>query len=784
MSTQPKYYKISGKKDGKRLPSRVVEEIIQNKVKENHRYLEIEAFGQHGVGGRLWRAGNEEVNVRITGHSGQRTGSFGFPNTKIEIMGTASDDIGWLNAGAEIIVHGHASNGVMNGAAQGQVYIAGSIGARGMTMTKHNPRFSPPELWILGSTGDFFGEFMAGGIAIICNHESQNPSSALGYRPFVGMVAGKAFVRGGIEGFSENDALIAPISDEEWEWLLDNLKIFLSKINKDKLIDSLANRSDWTLLRAKTQQEKLLTGSKTSMASFRANAWDKELGDGGLFGDILDSEQETCPIITSGEMRRLIPVWENKKYKAPCEAACPTCIPVQDRWHLVRSDQLNNALTKQLEYTPFPATVCGYLCPNPCMDSCTRNEEGMIPIDIKVLNQITENAKLPTPKEKNGKTVAVIGAGVAGISSAWHLTLKGYSVTLFDENKEIGGKISSVIPESRFSKTLFKNELNRVTKLIPDIVLEKKIDASEFKKIKNKFDFAIIAAGASKPRMLPIEGIEKADSALEFLTLAKKDRIKPGKDMVIIGAGNVGCDVATQAHRLGAKNITLIDVQKPAAFGAEKRDAEECGAKFKWPCFTEKITDKGVLLNNGELIKADSVVVSIGDEPELSFLGSESKGSIATDKNFISTDNLFATSDPKVFAIGDVVEVGLLTDAIGMGKKCAVAIDSPDQVDLREKINTKRITLEYFSPLANKLDGLDDCAAQCASCGTCRDCGICISICPEGAIFRNELDEKSEYEKPFKVGFEYISDAEKCIGCGFCAGACPCGIWDIVPYVL
>lgn len=781
MNPEIKYDKIPGKQDDKRLPSRVIEEIIQNKIKQGKRHLEIKAFGQHGIGGRLWSAKNEKISIRITGHSGQRTGSLGFPNTKIEIMGPASDDVGWLNAGADIIIHGHASNGVMNAAAQGKVYIAGSIGARGMTMTKHNPRFDPPELWILGSAGDFFGEFMAGGTAIICNHESQNISSALGYRPFVGMVAGKAFIRGDIEGFSENDAKITLMSDDEWEWLLINLKNFLSKINKDKLIDSLGQRSQWNLLKAKNQQEKLHTGSKRSMQSFRSQAWSKELGDGGLFGDILEIEKEPCSIITSGDMRRFVPVWENKKYKAPCEAACPTGIPVQDRWHLVREGLFDNVLAKQLEYTPFPATVCGYLCPNPCMATCTRNAEGMTPIDIKILNRVNDNAATPVPLKKSRKTIAIIGAGPAGISCAWHLTLKGHNVTLYDEGKELGGKISSVIPESRFSKKIFQNELKRVKKLISNIILNKKIDKSELSKIKDEFDFTVIASGTSKPRMLPIDGIKKADSALNFLSLAKKDKadlITPGNKVVIIGAGNVGCDVAIQAHRLGAKEILLIDVQKPAAFGNEKRDAEECGAKFKWPCFTEKITDKGVILKSGELIKADKVIISIGDEPDISLF----EENIETDNKFIKINNMFTTSDPKIFAIGDVVTPGLLTDAIGMGKTCAESIDllfsgkDDDQLDLREKINTKRISLEYFQPFANEFNNLDECAAECASCGTCRDCGICISICPEGAIVRNELKETD--------GFEYVSDAEKCIGCGFCAGACPCGVWNLVPNML
>ena len=97
---------------------------------------------------------------------------------------------------AEIVVHGNVGNGCANAMAQGQIYVAGNIGARGMTMTKQNPRFDPPELWILGSAGDYFGEFMAGGIAVICGYEAQIPENILGYRPFVGMVGGKVFFRG------------------------------------------------------------------------------------------------------------------------------------------------------------------------------------------------------------------------------------------------------------------------------------------------------------------------------------------------------------------------------------------------------------------------------------------------------------------------------------------------------------------------------------------------------------------------------------------------------------
>ncbi|MEX1347589.1 MAG: pyridine nucleotide-disulfide oxidoreductase, partial [Desulfobacterales bacterium] len=184
LSSTTSYHVISGRIDGERVDSRILEEQILAAVARGHRRLQIDAYGQHGIGGRLWQAGDEMVHIRISGQPGQRVGSMGFPNTNIEILGPTSDDVGWLNAGARIVVHGNAGNGTANAMAQGKIYVAGNIGARGMTMTKHNPRFDPPELWVLGSAGDYFGEFMAGGIAVICGFEAQVPDNILGHRPF------------------------------------------------------------------------------------------------------------------------------------------------------------------------------------------------------------------------------------------------------------------------------------------------------------------------------------------------------------------------------------------------------------------------------------------------------------------------------------------------------------------------------------------------------------------------------------------------------------------------
>ena len=775
------YTHISGKEGDRRISSRVLEEMIQKALEQGHTAIEVNAYGQHGIGGRLWKSGDKKIKIRVKGHSGQRTGSLGCPGTEIEIMGPASDDIGWLNAGAEIIVHGNASNGAMNGAAQGRVFVGGGIGARGMTMTKHNPRFDPPELWVLGSAGDYFGEFMAGGTAVICGHAPSFSESSLGYRPLVGMVGGRVFCRGEVTGYSTKDAKTTPISDADWAWLGENLEFFLEKIHKTDLFGELSKRSEWNLIRAKTPSEKMITRDRISMSAFCQDVWTRELGRGGLIGDLQETEQGSIPLITKGEWRRYVPVWEHARYKAPCQASCPTGIPIQERWHLIRSGLADEAAAMGLKYTPFPATVCGYLCPNPCMASCTRQAQYMTPIDVKILGRAGENfASLEEAKLEisppTGKRIAVIGAGPGGISAAWHLTLKGHDAVLFDESSRIGGKITSMIPESRIPREILEKELERVKKIVSDIRLEHKITPNSFRKIKEEFDYTVVAAGARRPRMLPVPGIELAVSANNFLTEAREDKANPGKKIVIIGAGNVGCDVATEAHRFGAQTITMIDVQKPAAFGKEKEDAEAVGAVFRWPCFTREITPEGVVLDDGELLEADTVIISIGDFPDTEFLGTD----IAVQNGFVTVDEFHRTSDPAVFAIGDIVGPGLLTDAIGAGKKTAEAIDSiikgkePAPLDPRPEINRSRVSLEYFNPMIKDFDSLNQCGSECASCGRCRDCSICVYVCPEGAIERFETEDG---------GFKYKSDPNKCIGCGFCAGACPCGVWTLMPNV-
>ncbi len=764
-------YEISGEKNGQRVDSRILEEQIQAAVAAGNRHLLIKALGQHGIGGRLWKAGNEPVHVNIYGQCGQRVGAMGYPNTVIEIMGPASDDVGWLNAGAHITVHGNAGNGVANAMAQGKIHVAGNIGARGMTMTKHNPRMAPPELWVLGSAGDYFGEFMAGGIAVICGYNPQNPKNVIGYRPLVGMVGGKVFFRGPHEGYSETDAKLLSLPDEDWNWLSDNLRSFVERINQQDLLQSFLTRDDWRLIAAKTPRERV-TKEKRSIGAFRTGVWEKELGQGGLIGDLTTLDRSPVPVITTGALRRFVPVWENNIYLAPCTASCPTGIPVQKRWQLIREGRVDEAVDLALSYTPFPATVCGYLCPNLCMEACTRQIQAMPPLDITTLGRASIAAKTPVLPEKSNKKIAVIGAGPAGISVAWQLRLMGHVAVIYDMAEKPGGKITLAIPESRIPKEVVEAELARAAEVIPQVRLARKLQKEDMEKIKAESDFIVVASGAHTPRVLDIPGKERMIAAMDFLSRAKTGAIDPGKKLVIIGAGNVGCDVAAEARRLGAEEITLVDIMAPASFGKERAAAEKAGAKFRWPCFTKAVTKDGVELTTGEMIPADTVVIAIGDMPDLSFLPDD----VDTERGFIRVDENYQTTSKNIFAIGDAVKPGLLTDAIGAGRKAARAISDviagrrPAE-GARKMIDKSRIVLEYFDPRVTAFDDAKQCGSQCASCGACRDCGTCEAVCPQAAISRIEPEQET---------FEYVVDPDRCIGCGFCAGACPCGVWNLV----
>jgi NADPH-dependent glutamate synthase beta subunit-like oxidoreductase/glutamate synthase domain-containing protein 3/NAD-dependent dihydropyrimidine dehydrogenase PreA subunit len=769
---------------GHRLTSKIFEEKVREAAARSDG-LVLESYGQHNIGMRLGSS-DHPINIRVTGPVGQRLGCMGQPGARIVCDGPASDDVGYLNIGADIIVRGNATNGVCNAMAAGRVMIGGSVGARGLTMTKWNPDYTRPEMWVLGSVGDTFAEFNCGGIGVICGIEAKNPENVLGYRPCVGMVGGWIFYRGRTDdSYSRNNAKLLEPDDEQWQWLMARMPEFLEQIGREELMDQLSVREEWKLLKAITPQERaLMFSGPMPMQEFRKRIWDQGFGGGDPLRDLApELDRSVIGVIETGDLRRRRPYWVNRDSAAPCTFYCPIHIPTVDRLRLIRDGKLEEAYEMLLRYTPLPASVCGTICPNLCMENCSRKAVDFS-IDVAVLGRAVNTAEPPETLPAIGRKVAVIGGGPGGMSVAWHLALNGVEAHIFERDEEIGGKLSQTIPWERLSRAVWEREINRF-KETPNIHIHTgaSMTRDRMEELKKEFDYVVIAVGTHQPRTIPFPGHEKVVTALDYLKAAKSSQpMETGKKVVIIGAGNVGCDVAAEAYRLGADEVTLVDIQKPLAFGKEKEAAESLGAVFKWPVMTKEVTAEGLVANDGTLYPADTVLISIGDVPKLSFLPDSVETVTVGGASWIKTDDAGRTSDDKILAVGDVEKPGLATNALGAGKRTAeyiiATLKGQNWVPFTKKvIEYETLTTEHYSPVPTRGATEEEQATRCLSCGSCRDCHLCETMCPTNAIYRREVVPGAD-----GVDYEYVSDDDKCIACGFCADTCPCGIWTLRPY--
>jgi len=318
-----KLCKISAldKKEGnRRISTQELLQTIYKKIQEGYTNFEIDALGQHDLGGAVWAKELDKDGKRkrlnfLIKNPGQRVGAMALKGTRIVVEGSAPADVGWLNSGAEIIVKGDAGDTASHCAAGGRIYIAGRSGARSGALMKHDPKFDQPEFWVLKNTGSFSFEFMGGGIAVICGWGCEKLNSVLSSRSCVGMVGGTIYIRGKIEDLSSSVEVVKLDKSDE-NFLKTGIVRFLKNIEKEELYNKLTKFSEWKkIVPKKDKKQKQIT-----LKEFKNKNWFPE----GLFGDLVEDNKDVYYLAQAGIGRLRKPVW-NKNLCVNCSICLNNC---------------------------------------------------------------------------------------------------------------------------------------------------------------------------------------------------------------------------------------------------------------------------------------------------------------------------------------------------------------------------------------------------------------------------------------------------------------------------
>ncbi len=508
---------------------------------------------------------------------------------------------------------------------------------------------------------------------------------------------------------------------------------------------------------------------------------------------------------------------------SPCIDTCPAGIKAHGYVSLIRSGKYEEAFKLVLDATPLVGTL-GRACYAPCESECTRGDLEA-PIPIRRLKRFiadrhyagTEGPGIEV-EPPNGKKVAVVGSGPAGLTAAWQLARLGYQVRILEAEAKPGGFLRHALPAYRLPPEVVEQDISNVTAIGVDIVTSTRVDDLEGLKAEG-YDAVLLATGTPRSTALGIPG-EDADgvySGLEFLrdvALGTAPDLS-GKRVVVVGGGNVAMDAARAVWRIGAAKTTVAyrrDRDQMPAHGPEVEGAESEGVAFELlsaPIEVVTGADGAVtgvrcqkmalgepdasgrrrpepVAGSEYVIPCDAVVSAIGMAPDPTPF--EKLAGVADGSRIKVDPTTLQTEVPYLFAAGDVTSgASDITRAVGAGRRAAYMIDrwvsgepldgfpaldglldpvDKSEVLSREKSHTRRepVVADLAAPRDfDELEpGLTEDEARagaggCLDCGVCSECQQCVSACPADAIDFSQRAKTSDV----KVGAVVVSTGYK-----------------------
>lgn len=398
--------------------------------------------------------------------------------------------------------------------------------------------------------------------------------------------------------------------------------------------------------------------------------------------------------------------------KGPCHIACPAHTDVQAYIKQIALGNDKEAVRLIKEKIAVPASI-GRVCPHPCENDC-RRQFVESPLSIAYLKAFTADKDMasddpfkPTVAPANGKKVGIIGGGPAGLNAAYQLAVRGYAVTVMDMMPEMGGMLRYGIPEYRLPKAVLAAEIKQIEAL--GVVMCNNVKVGKdvtLEELRASYDAVLVAVGAWKSTGIGCEG-DKLEGVLGGIDMLCDvnlgNRPDLGKNVAVVGGGNVAMDACRTAVRLGAENVYVIYRRTRAEAPAEDLEIEEAieeGVQFKWLTNpAEIIGENGKVTKiklqvmelgepdasgrrspvpvegKFEILDVDTVISAIGQRCALEgfeALEMTRKGTIVADEA-ICTTNLEG-----VFAAGDVTNRGpsIAIRAIGESNDAVAAIDA------------------------------------------------------------------------------------------------------------